>query len=171
MSRDFTTGTLNRRRSFYEDMDPPIDYHEEVAKCVPRSAKTVVDVGCGDGDLLAYLRTTAGFMGRLIGYDRREDVLRPGVEKSRQEGLGLELDVGDIMNLPLESESFDVIITKFMLHFVEDVQGALSEVNRCLRTGGTYIAVIHGVGDKPYRAYFLRSVGKLLGYAVGDRRT
>ncbi|NLO85666.1 MAG: class I SAM-dependent methyltransferase [Clostridiales bacterium] len=46
----------------------------------------------------------------------------------------------DIQNIPYEDDSFDVIIANHMLYHVPDLDGALAEVRRVLKTGGRFYA-------------------------------
>lgn len=45
----------------------------------------------------------------------------------------------DIMNIPYEDESFDMVIANSMLYHVANLSKAISEVKRVLKTGGIFL--------------------------------
>jgi SAM-dependent methyltransferase len=47
---------------------------------------------------------------------------------------------GDMERLPFRDTSLDAIITCWTLYFMEDIDGALEEIRRCLKTGGMAVA-------------------------------
>jgi SAM-dependent methyltransferase len=111
-----------------------------------RGDETVLDVGCGKGLLLAgaarRLKT-----GKAVGVDvwlphalsgnSPEAVLR----NVAIEGVSdrVELKKGDVRELPFEAESFDVVVSNFVLHEMNtpaDRRRMLEEMARVLRPGG-----------------------------------
>jgi len=52
----------------------------------------------------------------------------------------------DIQNIPYPNECFDVIIANHMLYHVPDITKALSEIQRVLKSGGTFYAATNGNG-------------------------
>lgn len=45
----------------------------------------------------------------------------------------------DVMNIPYEDESFDMVIANSMLYHVANLSKAISEVKRVLKTGGIFL--------------------------------
>ena len=89
-------------------------------------ASDVLDIGCGDGDLLASLRQR-GHSGRLVGLDR-EAISRPEVETV----------AGDAHMLPFPDASFDAALLVRVLDHL-DAPRALAEAWRVLRTDGLLV--------------------------------
>lgn len=124
-----------------------LDLREKLLTMIPwRGDEAVLDVGCGRGLLLAgaarRLRT-----GKAVGVDvwlphaltgnRPESAL----ENAALEGVSdrVELKTGDARALPFESESFDVVISNFVVHEMNtsaDRKQMLQEMARVLRPGG-----------------------------------
>ncbi|GMV07154.1 MAG: hypothetical protein AMXMBFR53_34290 [Gemmatimonadota bacterium] len=98
---------------------------------------TVGDLGTGTGGLAA---TLAPFVGRVIGVDRSDAMLRAAAR--RLEGHpNVELRRGDLEKLPLEDGELDVAVLSLVLHYVVDPRDALREARRALRPGGRLLVV------------------------------
>jgi len=97
----------------------------------------VVDLGSGAGNDCFVARALTGEKGRVIGIDMTE----PMIEKARNnvKKLGysnVEFRLGDIENIPIESDIADVIISNCVLNLVPDKEKAFSEIFRILKPGG-----------------------------------
>lgn len=75
----------------------------------------LLQLGCGDGRLLAALALKVGLTGRACGIDTSDD----GVERARvaaeQEGALVELQRAPYNMLPFEAGSFDLVVLHDML--------------------------------------------------------
>src|ERR1700730_14462151 len=97
--------------------------------------KEIVDVGCGTGAILKQVVNRE----RNVGID-----LAPqAISFCRQRGLN-NVQQGDIHALPFLDASFDAVICSSVLYhqWVSDVEGALREMHRVLRPGGTLLIVV-----------------------------
>ena len=92
----------------------------------------VLDVGCGTGVLAREAALRAGAEGRVTGLDLNETML----DVARSIAPDIEWRVGDAMNLPFTDDSFDVVVSQFMLMFIPDRVAALAEMWRVLTPGG-----------------------------------
>jgi ubiquinone/menaquinone biosynthesis C-methylase UbiE len=98
----------------------------------------VLDVCCGSGASAIPAAEIVGPSGSVIGVDLAENLLELGRTKAKRRGLeNIEFRSGDMTRLPFEKESFDVVVCVFGIFFVPDMQAALLELKRVLRTGGT----------------------------------
>lgn len=109
----------------------------EVAAIEP--GNTVLDLGAGAGNDAFVARALVGENGAVIGLDMTEAM----VEKARKntQSLGydnVEFRLGDIENMPVDSNSVDVIISNCVLNLVPDKQKAFSEMHRVLKAGGHF---------------------------------
>lgn len=103
-----------------------------------RSARAILDLGCGTGDLLGDIRAVAPGAS-LIGADRAEGMLRVA-----QRTRSCAFMVTDAAALALPAESVDVAVLAFVLFHVPDPAAALSEVRRVLRPDATIGIVAWG---------------------------
>ena len=102
-----------------------------------KKGDTVVDLGSGAGNDCFVARALTGDTGRVIGIDMTE----PMIEKARNnvKKLGysnVEFRLGDIEDMPVISDSTDVVISNCVLNLVPDKGKAFSEIFRILKPGG-----------------------------------
>lgn len=96
----------------------------------------VIDVGCGFGDLLIYL-TSRGCDTLGVDLDPR------AAEQAKRDGV--EIRIGDLVDLQLPEASFDVAVMCHSLEHVPDPAADLGELARIVRPGGRlHIAVPNG---------------------------
>jgi demethylmenaquinone methyltransferase / 2-methoxy-6-polyprenyl-1,4-benzoquinol methylase len=122
----------------------------------------VLDACCGTGDL-AIAAERAG--GRVTGLDFSERML----ERARRKSSAIDWVEGDLLQLPFEDASFDAATVGFGVRNVADLQRALGELRRVLRTGGR-VAILEitrprGLLAPFYRVWFdgiVPLLGKLL---------
>ncbi len=102
-----------------------------------KTGDTVVDLGSGAGNDCFVARALTGDKGKVIGIDMTE----PMIEKARNnvKKLGysnVEFRLGDIEDMPVISDSTDVVISNCVLNLVPDKGKAFSEIFRILKPGG-----------------------------------
>lgn len=99
-------------------------------------AKTVVDVGCGEGRLAARL-LDEGF--EVAGADPSARA----IEKAREKVFAARLELAGAEQLPFEDKSFDAVVFLNSLHHVpaESLPGALGEARRIARPDAPILIV------------------------------
>lgn len=98
---------------------------------------TVVDLGCGTGQITA---TLAGHVLRVIGVDASEAMLRAaGKQTAGLKNVTLRRD--DLEAVGIEDGSCDAALIVLVLTYVADVSAVLSEAARILRPGGRLVVV------------------------------
>jgi demethylmenaquinone methyltransferase/2-methoxy-6-polyprenyl-1,4-benzoquinol methylase len=121
------------------------------AEAVVRPGSRVLDACCGTGDL-AVAAERAG--GQVIGVDFSEEMLA----RARKKSSTVEWVQGDVMALPFESGSFDVVTVGFGVRNLADLESGLRELARVLVPGGRLacleITRPRGVLRPFFRAWF-----------------
>jgi len=101
-----------------------------------RSAKRLLDIGCGSCELSRLLAEKNG--GRVIGVDI-SDTAFPD-EKTRARGV--QCRKGDAGNLEfLKDGSMDAVVSVYALHEVKNALNVLEEAHRVLRRGGRILII------------------------------
>jgi ubiquinone/menaquinone biosynthesis C-methylase UbiE len=99
--------------------------------------RNVLDVGCGDGTLtLAFVR---GGAASVVGCDIDPRMISRAVRRAMQEEQAPYYAVADTVHLPFADRSFDLVTVITVLAFVHDTEGAVREMARVLRPGGSLI--------------------------------
>jgi ubiquinone/menaquinone biosynthesis C-methylase UbiE len=75
---------------------------------------------------------------RVTGIDLRESMVERARERAQQEGVTGQATfrLADVLDLPFEDESFDVVLCESVATFVEDKQQVVDELVRVVRAGG-----------------------------------
>jgi len=99
----------------------------------------VLDLGSGAGNDCFVARSIVGETGKVTGIDFTEAM----IEKARlnNEKLGytnVEFVQGDIEEMPLPDNTFDVVISNCVLNLVPDKEKAFKEIYRVLKPGGYF---------------------------------
>jgi ubiquinone/menaquinone biosynthesis C-methylase UbiE len=107
-----------------------VSYFCELARA--RTQDRVLEIGCGEGALLAALTATSKF-----GVDPSINALQRA--RSRSEA---EYAVARSEQLPFPPGSFDLVVTVGVMEHFEDPDAATREIQRVLSQPGYYIALI-----------------------------
>lgn len=108
-----------------------------------RSGSRVLDVGAGAGDQTLAAARRVGPSGFVLATDISTSMLEMAAISARREGLSnVETRVMDGERLDLKSDSFDVVISRFALMLIPDIDKALTEIRRVLRPGGKIAALV-----------------------------
>ncbi|HKP98393.1 MAG TPA: methyltransferase domain-containing protein [Fibrobacteria bacterium] len=94
------------------------------------SGKSVLDVGCGHGGVLAGLRETYPLR-EALGIDLDAEMIRSGAGKCPP---GVALEVRDFFSLP--ARGFDLILMRDVLEHIPDAERALGKAASLLNPGG-----------------------------------
>ncbi len=133
-----------RMREFYETSETYKDllaahdevylrhYVELVTRYAPSGSK-ILDLGCGNG-ISAQLLNQADY--DVVGTDISPLFLE---EARNWENPRLRYQVCDVVELPFENASFDVICSNELIEHLPDVETALNEMIRVVRKGGKVV--------------------------------
>ncbi|GBC02806.1 hypothetical protein RclHR1_04830004 [Rhizophagus clarus] len=109
---------------------------------IKRKFNTIVDLGSGCGHIIKHI--DKDMMKKLIMCDMSSKMLE------RDKDINYEVDVErmvvDEELLPFEENSLEAVISNLSLHWVNDLPGAMIQIQRSLKPDGVFIASILG-GD------------------------
>jgi len=136
---------------------------EEVirAALADKPFRSLLDLGTGTGRMLELFGPE---IERGLGLDLSLDMLLLARDRLERAGLkNCSVRQGDIYDLPLANDSFDVVILHQVLHFLDDGARAIHEAARVLRPGGRLLVVDFA----PHEQEFLREqfAHRRLGFA------
>ena len=106
-------------------------YNRMVLRAAPVATKQALDVGCGEGDLLADLVRAAP---SVVGIDTDAAILNEAVKAAP----AATVVHGDFLTYPFPAKSFDLIAAIASLHHM-DAHAALTRVRELLRPGGVAV--------------------------------
>jgi ubiquinone/menaquinone biosynthesis C-methylase UbiE len=111
--------------------------------------QTVVDVGCGTGNL-SFALLAAHPDAQVTGLDPDRDSLRRAARKARRRGVSITLVQGYADRIPGEDAALDHLVSSLALHHVDDDGrvGFAHDALRALRPGGKVTVVDFG-GPSP----------------------
>ncbi len=103
----------------------------------------VLDVGCGTGTLALIAKQRVGATGHVSGIDPSAQMIARARRFAARRGLPIDFQVGVIEHLAFPDQSFDVVLSSFMMHQLPDElkQQGLAEVARVLKPGGRLLIV------------------------------
>ena len=134
--------------------NPNYELFEWIEHQIPSDCKSLIDVGCGRGQFLDYLRTQRPNM-RLVGVDLSKNANRKNIE----------FHCGDILGLKFGR--FDAVVSLATIEHVPDVAGFAARVHDLCNSGGIAFVMTLDDGGLLYRASRL---AWRLGVPVGFNR-
>jgi ubiquinone/menaquinone biosynthesis C-methylase UbiE len=145
----------------YDGLQATIPYQRLVQRavaCVPSDARTLLDAGCGTGNLLQAIQRRHPALA-LHGLDFSEAMLHRVGNKVR----GAVLTTGNLNEvLPYPTASFDVVTCINVLYAVAQPEYTVAELRRELKPGGTLI--ISSPSAQPRMSSFIREQAAAAGW-------
>jgi ubiquinone/menaquinone biosynthesis C-methylase UbiE len=121
---------------------------------------TVLEVGCGEGQLAQHLVTRAARPWRFVACDLELSAIAPGLDPL------IEVRQASVYELPFEDQSFDLVVCCEVLEHLEDPARGLTEVARVARRA----AIVSTPREPIWRAMnmmrgkYLRELGNTPGH-------
>ena len=111
--------------------------YDGVIKSLPANVNSALDLGCGDG-YLSYLMAKTGISVTSIDLSAH----RLEKFKAQADRLKIRQIQGDIANVKLSAESFDLIVSSEVIEHIRDYEKVLKEAYRLLKIGGHFIVTV-----------------------------
>lgn len=112
-----------------------VDLNGLILKHIP-DTNTIVDLGCGTGDLLTFLKEKAN---RVIGVEKSPKMLEKARRRFAGSAKNIDLRIGELEHLPLREGEVDLAVVNMVLHHLPDPIKALQEVHQVLKKGNLFI--------------------------------
>lgn len=118
-------------RSYDGQINPLLTLEQRyLGRMLPEIAgRDVLDAGCGSGRWLSYLACKKPRS--LTGLDASAAMLRVAEQKRIP---GVELLRCSCDDIPIAQDSFDLILSSFVLSYIDDIHCAAAEINRIARS-------------------------------------
>src|SRR5256885_185012 len=108
----------------------------------------VLEIGCGVGtDGAQFAKAGADY----TGVDLTEAAVELARTRFEVSGLRGGFQVADAENLDFADESFDLVYSHGVLHHTPDIESAIREIHRVLKTGGRAVVMLYHRGSYNYR--------------------
>jgi ubiquinone/menaquinone biosynthesis C-methylase UbiE len=104
-----------------------------------KEGDSVLDLGSGAGNDCFVARAIVGDNGKVTGLDFTEEMILKAKKNNQKLGYkNVEFIKGDIDNMPIPDNSYDVVISNCVLNLVPDKQKAFQEIFRVLKKKGHF---------------------------------
>ncbi len=128
--------------------------------------RRVLDLGCGDGALLAVLARRGAE--KLAGVDLSAGQL--GLARQRPELVDAKLHHGRAQELPFEDDSYDAAVSHMAFMLMDDPEAVAAELARVLVSRGTFAVVVGGPESTGATPVFLELARPLFREVPEERR-
>ena len=104
-----------------------------------KTGDSVLDLGSGAGNDCFVARALVGKTGKVTGLDFTQEMVTRAISNNNKLGYrNVEFIQGDIEDMPLQDNLFDVVVSNCVLNLVPDKKKAFAEIMRVLKPGGHF---------------------------------
>ncbi len=164
---------LNHSLSLGQD----IIWRSQVSKCISgKGFSTFLDIATGTGDQLIRIVNKVNTIQHAIGLDMSINMLNIGMKKIANQNIQnrTALIHGDALNLPIDSDSVELVTISFGIRNVIDVSEALKEMFRVMKTGGMVIILEFSIPKnrlfRIFYLFYLRNILPVIGSLISGNK-
>ena len=105
-----------------------------------KEGETVLDLGSGVGTDCFLAAKKIGKKGKVIGVDMNSEKISQAIKNAKARNLqNVEFKLGDLGNVPVNSNTIDVVISNCVINLVSDKKKVFQEAFRVLKPNGRLI--------------------------------
>lgn len=116
---------------------------EQLERWLSGGRKTILDAGCGAG--WSGLIFLGDYLGEhdYLGVDIAEDAVEVARQRFKERGVPGRFIAADLMEIPIDDGSVDMVFSEGVLHHTDDTGKALTAVARKLKPGGLCLFYVY----------------------------
>ncbi|MEK6982190.1 MAG: class I SAM-dependent methyltransferase [Candidatus Micrarchaeota archaeon] len=153
---------LRLRQVLFEFQTPKISISEQAIKHLKLSGKeNILDVGCGEGKSLIYLKHNLDHQGKLVGVDLSKGMFKETEELAKKENLNIRFVEASADTLPFPDECFDAVFSFFMIYHMPSIPKAFKEWARVLKKDGILVIATNGENNRKRMHHFKEKIGEI----------
>ncbi len=123
---------------FSQDGFSDISQVDRILEYIPKGRQAhILDIGCGNGKMLAYLQGKTGAF--IHGFDYSEQAVMTAKKQYPHES---DFRMGVIGEIEYPKEMFDLIVSMDTMYFASDMSAFVGQLWSWLAKGGTFFALI-----------------------------
>lgn len=135
-----TTNAINIRYSDLAETSCCLSCGGAVNHSGASEGEVCVDLGSGRGTDALRLAEDVGKSGKVFGLDLSDGMIDKAAKTAERLGVeNVNFLKADLENMPLESESADLVISNCVINHAENKQNVWNEVFRILKKGGRFV--------------------------------
>jgi len=135
-----TTNAINIRYSDLAETSCCLSCGGAVNHSGASEGEVCVDLGSGRGTDALRLAEEVGKSGKVFGLDLSDGMIDKAAKTAERLGVeNVNFLKADLENMPLESESADLVISNCVINHAENKQNVWNEVFRILKKGGRFV--------------------------------
>jgi SAM-dependent methyltransferase len=127
-------------------------------RTLARATGRILEIGFGTGRNLPYYPPSVQ---RIEAIDPDADLDRYSQPRIAASSIAVDFHHLDAQYLPFEDARFDTVVSTLTLCSIADVEHALGEVKRVLKSGGQLLFLEHGLSPEPAVARWQRRLNPL----------